>query len=67
MLAFELDGRPLSRPHGSPARLVIPEMYGYKSVKWLTRIELVAVQPRGYWEGLAYDQDAWVGRSNGHA
>jgi len=65
MLATELDGQPLSRPHGSPARVVIPEMYGYKGVKWLARMELVAKQPEGYWEGLGYDQDAWVGRSNG--
>ena len=66
MLALEMDGQPLSRPHGSPARVVIPEMYGYKGVKWLTKIELVAHQPTGYWEGLGYDQDAWVGRSNGY-
>jgi DMSO/TMAO reductase YedYZ molybdopterin-dependent catalytic subunit len=45
---------------------VIPEMYGYKGVKWLTRIEMVAHQPTGYWEGLGYDQNAWVGRSNGY-
>jgi DMSO/TMAO reductase YedYZ molybdopterin-dependent catalytic subunit len=65
MLAYELDGKPLTRAHGSPARVVIPEMYGYKGVKWLNRIELVASQPTGYWEGLGYDQNAWVGRSNG--
>ncbi|HEY3961719.1 MAG TPA: molybdopterin-dependent oxidoreductase [Gaiellaceae bacterium] len=67
MLAYEMDGQPLSRPHGSPARVVIPEMYGYKGVKWLTKMELVAEQPTGYWEGLGYDQDAWVGRSNGYS
>jgi DMSO/TMAO reductase YedYZ molybdopterin-dependent catalytic subunit len=66
MLALDMDGAPLSRPHGSPARVVIPEMYGYKGVKWLTQIELVAEQPTGYWEGLGYDQDAWVGHSNGY-
>ncbi len=66
MLAYELDGQPLSRPHGAPARVVIPEMYGYKGVKWLTRMELVDHQPTGYWEGLGYDQNAWVGRSNGY-
>ena len=66
MLALEMDGQPLSRPHGSPARVVIPEMYGYKGVKWLSKIELVASQPTGYWEGLGYDQDAWVGHSNGY-
>jgi DMSO/TMAO reductase YedYZ molybdopterin-dependent catalytic subunit len=67
MLALELDGTPLSRPHGAPARIVIPEMYGYKGVKWLARMELVAKQPTGYWEGLGYDQNAWVGRSNGYS
>jgi DMSO/TMAO reductase YedYZ molybdopterin-dependent catalytic subunit len=65
MLALDLDGAPLSRPHGSPARVVIPEMYGYKGVKWLTRMELVAKQPQGFWQKHGYDQDAWVGRSNG--
>jgi DMSO/TMAO reductase YedYZ molybdopterin-dependent catalytic subunit len=66
MLAYELDGKPLTRAHGAPARVVIPEMYGYKGVKWLTRMELVAKQPRGYWEQHGYDQNAWVGRSNGY-
>jgi DMSO/TMAO reductase YedYZ molybdopterin-dependent catalytic subunit len=66
MLAYEMDGKPLTRPHGSPARVVIPEMYGYKGVKWLTRMELVASEPTGYWENLGYDQNAWVGRSNGY-
>ena len=45
---------------------MIPEMYGYKGVKWLTKMELVDHQPTGYWEGLGYDQNAWVGRSNGY-
>jgi DMSO/TMAO reductase YedYZ molybdopterin-dependent catalytic subunit len=66
LLALEMDDKPLSRPHGSPARVVIPEMYGYKGVKWLTRIELVEHQPIGYWERSGYDQNAWVGRSNGY-
>ena len=65
MLAYAMDGKPLSRAHGAPVRLVIPEMYGYKSVKWLNRIELVPKAGSGYWEDLGYDNDAWVGRSNG--
>ena len=67
MLAHEMDGQPLSRPHGFPARVVIPEMYGYKGVKWLVKMELVAKQPEGYWEQLGYDQNAWVGHSNGYS
>src|SRR6266550_9231459 len=66
MLAYEMDGRPLSRAHGAPLRLVIPEMYGYKNVKWLTGINLVPKALDGYWEQLGYDRDAWVGRSNGY-
>lgn len=64
MLAYEMDGRPLTRDHGAPLRLVIPEMYGYKGVKWLARIELVPQVEAGYWEQRGYDRDAWVGRSN---
>jgi len=67
MLAYRLDGQSLSRPHGAPARVILPEMYGYKGVKWLTRMEFVAKQPQGFWEQHGYDQNAWVGRSNGYS
>jgi DMSO/TMAO reductase YedYZ molybdopterin-dependent catalytic subunit len=66
MLAYEMDGKPLRREHGAPVRLVIPEMYGYKNVKWLQSIEVVANAESGYWEELGYDRNAWVGRSNGY-
>jgi DMSO/TMAO reductase YedYZ molybdopterin-dependent catalytic subunit len=45
---------------------VIPEMYGYKNVKWVERITAVAKPGSGYWEQRGYDVDAWVGRSNGY-
>jgi DMSO/TMAO reductase YedYZ molybdopterin-dependent catalytic subunit len=66
MLAYEMDGVPLPREHGAPVRLVIPEMYGYKNVKWLKAINLVPKLQSGYWEQLGYDQNAWVGHSNGY-
>jgi DMSO/TMAO reductase YedYZ molybdopterin-dependent catalytic subunit len=66
MLAYEMNGKPLPREHGAPLRLVIPEMYGYKNVKWLARLDLVPKAEAGYWETLGYDRDAWVGRSNGY-
>lgn len=65
MLAYEMDGKPISRPHGAPVRVVIPEMYGYKNVKWVERIVLGAEAEPGYWEQRGYDADAWVGGSNG--
>jgi DMSO/TMAO reductase YedYZ molybdopterin-dependent catalytic subunit len=66
MLAYEMDGKPLPREHGAPVRLIIPEMYGYKNVKWLNGIDVVPAAVNGYWEDLGYDRDAWVGRSNGY-
>lgn len=60
MLAHHMDGRPLSRPHGAPVRVVMPKMYGYKSVKWVSRIQLVDTPRPGYWEQRGYDQDAWI-------
>jgi DMSO/TMAO reductase YedYZ molybdopterin-dependent catalytic subunit len=66
MLAYSMDGKPLAREHGAPLRLVIPEMYGYKGVKWVKQINLVERADQGYWELLGYDRDAWVGRSNGY-
>jgi DMSO/TMAO reductase YedYZ molybdopterin-dependent catalytic subunit len=66
MLGYDMDGQPLTRAHGAPARVVIPEMYGYKNVKWVNRIEVTAKPVEGYWELLGYDRDAWVGRSNGY-
>ena len=66
MLAYEMDGKPLSRAHGAPVRVVIPEMYGYKNVKWVERIVVSANADAGYWEQRGYDVDAWVGKSNGY-
>jgi DMSO/TMAO reductase YedYZ molybdopterin-dependent catalytic subunit len=65
MVAYELEGKPLSTDHGGPARLYVAPMYGYKSCKWLQTIELTATVEPGYWENNGYDVDGWVGRSNG--
>ena len=66
MLALDMDGEPLSRGHGFPARIVMPRMYGYKSVKWVTRIEArTTYNDLGYWEQNGYDKDAWIGAANG--
>ena len=66
LLAYEMDGQPLVQEHGAPVRVVIPDMYGYKNVKWVNRITLVPKQGLGYWEQRGYDLNAWVGRSNGY-
>lgn len=60
MVAMMLDGKLIPHELGGPVRLVVPQMYGYKSVKWLNRIELIGVDHTGYWEQRGYMKDAWI-------
>ena len=50
MVAYEMNGEPLPTGHGFPARLIIPGFFGLKSVKWLTKIEPVDKDFKGYWQ-----------------
>lgn len=65
MAAYEMQNGPVKQIHGGPVRLYVAPMYGYKSLKWLDRIEVTDELEPGYWEMLGYDIDAWVGDSNG--
>ena len=60
LLADSLDGVPLPPDHGGPLRLVVPTQLGYKSVKFVSRIEVVDHQEKGYWEQRGYAVDAPV-------
>ncbi len=53
LLAVEHDCHPLAVEHGGPVRVVVPNRYFYKSLKWLRRIELRADECLGYWEANA--------------
>jgi DMSO/TMAO reductase YedYZ molybdopterin-dependent catalytic subunit len=50
VLAWEMGGQRLNATHGFPARLLVPGIYGMKHVKWLTTIELVDYDFKGYWQ-----------------
>lgn len=54
LVAYEMNGVPLPDRHGFPVRLLVPGMYGEKSIKWLTRIEVVTGDARGF-----YEQQGW--------
>ena len=49
ILATGLYGQPMPNPNGAPIRLVVPWKYGFKSIKSIVRIELVAEQPTTLW------------------
>jgi DMSO/TMAO reductase YedYZ molybdopterin-dependent catalytic subunit len=65
LVALRMLGAPVTHDHGGPVRLYVAPMYGYKSLKWLSGIELTAGVVPGYWEQRGYSVDGWVGSSNG--
>ena len=67
MVADGLFDKAITPKHGGPVRLFVGPMYGYKSLKWLSTIEVTKQVEPGYWEVRGYDVDAWVGRSNGRS
>ena len=58
MLVWQMNGVPLPRLHGTPVRLIVPGIYGMKNVKWITRIELVDHDFKGYWMQRGWDDVA---------
>jgi DMSO/TMAO reductase YedYZ molybdopterin-dependent catalytic subunit len=58
LLADRVDGQPLPAEHGGPLRLVVSLQLGYKSVKWVDRLEVTDRPVTGYWERRGYPMDA---------
>jgi DMSO/TMAO reductase YedYZ molybdopterin-dependent catalytic subunit len=58
LVVYEADGEPLTPEHGYPVRLFIPTTYFWKSAKWLTGIELSALDKPGFWERYGYHNHA---------
>jgi len=55
LLAYEMNGRPLTPEHGAPLRLVSTTKYGIKQLKRIGRIEFTNERPRDYWAEQDYD------------
>ena len=62
MLAHRLDGVPLAIENGAPIRAIVPNLYFWKSAKWLTGIRFVKRDEPGYWETRGYHNhaDPWT-------
>jgi DMSO/TMAO reductase YedYZ molybdopterin-dependent catalytic subunit len=65
IVAYSMLGAPVTREHGGPVRLYVAPMYGYKSIKWLSRINVTNEVVPGYWEENGYAVDGWIGQGNG--
>lgn len=61
LIAHRLEDRPIGSPHGAPVRAVVPDLYFWKSAKWLQGIRFVRRDQPGYWEVRGYHNhgDPW--------
>ncbi len=62
LLATSWEGKPLTREHGAPVRIVMPQFYLWKSAKWIKRITFMAQDRPGFWELRGYHNtgDPWT-------
>ena len=61
MIVHSWEGRPLTRDHGGPVRLIVPHLYLWKSAKWLNAITFRTDDQPGFWETRGYHDrgDPW--------
>jgi DMSO/TMAO reductase YedYZ molybdopterin-dependent catalytic subunit len=58
LLAYRVNGDMLPADQGFPLRLVVPGKLGYKWIKWVTDINVLSGQYKGYWESRGYSNQA---------
>ncbi len=60
LFAYTVDGNPIEAEYGGPLRMVIPNLWGYKSCKWVGQIEFVDQEEGGYWEDRGYTRSGMI-------
>jgi len=63
LLAYALNGQPLTKDHGSPLRLVMPGWYGVANVKWLSEVHLQENRFLGNYQARWYRTMRTIGGS----
>uniref|UniRef100_A0A8D9A398 sulfite oxidase n=1 Tax=Cacopsylla melanoneura TaxID=428564 RepID=A0A8D9A398_9HEMI len=54
ILAYEMNGEPLTRDHGAPLRAVVPGVVGARNVKWLGKVILSPSESTSHWQQNDY-------------
>jgi DMSO/TMAO reductase YedYZ molybdopterin-dependent catalytic subunit len=60
VLVYQMNGQPLPVEHGFPLRIYIPNHYGMKQPKWITRLEAIVREGTGYWVDRGWSVTAYV-------
>ncbi|RYD72573.1 MAG: molybdopterin-binding oxidoreductase [Sphingobacteriales bacterium] len=55
ILAYEMNGQPITTAHGAPLRLIIPVKYGIKNLKRIGLMSFSNSRPHDYWAEQGYD------------
>ncbi|MEO8706597.1 MAG: molybdopterin-dependent oxidoreductase [Kofleriaceae bacterium] len=58
LITYRLNSKPFPLQHGAPVRSLVPDLYFWKSAKWLTGIRFVKDDRPGYWEVRGYHNHA---------
>lgn len=58
LIAHEWNGKPISREHGGPARVILPKRYAWKGAKWIKEIVFLDRDILGFWEVRGYSNTA---------
>jgi len=58
MIAHSWNGKPLTREHGAPARVIIPKRYAWKGAKFIREITFLDRDILGFWEVRGYSNTA---------
>ena len=64
LLVHTVEGQPLPKEHGGPVRMITPQLYAWKGAKWISRIEFLAHNKRGFWEERGYSNTAYPWRND---
>ncbi|MGI9106898.1 MAG: sulfite oxidase-like oxidoreductase [Pyrinomonadaceae bacterium] len=64
LIAWSHDGEAIPPEHGGPVRLIIPQLYAWKSAKWIKGLRFLAEDKAGFWEEGGYHMRGvpWNGR-----
>ncbi|MEP7287187.1 MAG: molybdopterin-dependent oxidoreductase [Chloroflexota bacterium] len=60
MMAYEMNGQPLTVKHGFPIRINMPGLYGQKMPRWITHMEFIDSYYKGFWESHGWSDVANV-------
>lgn len=58
LLTYKCNGKPLTRDHGGPVRMIVPKRYAWKGAKWIKEITFAERDEKGFWEVRGYSNSA---------